>query len=101
MRITDIVNQMKSKNTWSRVIELQRYGYYKDKEKRILFGAPIPPEDVLPLRISIALSMALVVLVLLVAASFYFHLSIIIRSTFIILLFILMVLPHLIKSFLK
>lgn len=97
MEIKDILDQMKLKRTWIRVVELLRRGYYKNKEKRILFGAPIPPGDVLPLRIATWITVSMIFLVLLISASFYLHLfSILIKILLIVLLIIVMFLPDII-----
>jgi hypothetical protein len=100
MKINDMLSQMRLKKTWSRVTELLRRGYYKDKEKRILFGAPIPPEDVLPLRISLVIGMAMIFLVLLISASFYLHLfPIFVNIVLITLLAIVLFLPNIVVRF--
>lgn len=102
MEINQIMKELKSLRTWVRVIELQRRGYFKNKEKRVLFGDPIPPEDILPLRIATILTISIVILVLIIAASWHLRLfSIIGNILLLMLLVIIMLLPDIIIAKLK
>lgn len=98
MEIKKLMKDISAKKTWSRVAELNKIGYFKDKEKRILFGNPIPWEDILPLRITIALGMVIMVLAIVIASGMF---SMMVNIVLCVLIVILILLPVILRAVLK
>ena len=63
MNTNNLITLLKSKQIWHRVVELNRRGFYKDPEKQILFGSPVPLKDIAPLRISLILTSIIVLFI--------------------------------------
>ncbi len=99
MKLRKLLDGLSNKETWARVAELNRIGFFKDKEKRILFGAPLPHEYRLPLRTSIVLGVMIVIITIIIAAGiFIMPVNIILGVLIIALIFMPVILKGSLKS---
>jgi hypothetical protein len=90
MKINDIWGSLLSKRTWIRVDEITRWGYFKNKEKAVLFRRPVAREDVLPMAISNILIVLMILIIMLIALNIF---SLLINVLLCIVLLVLIFLP--------